>query len=176
MEHANPHSGTDILLKALADSYSCYYTAGNHEYYAQETAQIKKRIASYGICVLAGEQQSLAVNGQQLIISGIDDYSVGSEKWLDQLTAVSQPNAAVFSVLLSHRPELIKAYQNAGFDLILSGHAHGGQWRFPFLKNGLLPRQGLFPKYTGGPSTDWKYYVNCQRGLARNIFPLQQST
>ncbi len=111
MEHANPHSGTDILLKALADSYSCYYTAGNHEYYAQETAQIKKRIASYGICVLAGEQQSLAVNGQQLIISGIDDYSVGSEKWLDQLTAVSQPNAAVF---------LRSAFSSSGTDQGLS--------------------------------------------------------
>jgi len=47
--------------------------------------------------------------------------------------------------LLSHRPELIESYEKYGFDLILSGHAHGGQWRIPGVLNGLLaPNQGFF--------------------------------
>ena len=70
--------------------------------------------------------------------------------------------------MLAHRPERIKDYLAYGFDLILSGHAHGGQWRIPGLLNGLLaPNQGLFPQYAGG-RYDWEGTVFLvSRGLAR---------
>ena len=55
------------------------------------------------------------------------------------------------SVLLSHRPELTELYRGSGFDLVVSGHAHGGQVRVPLLLNGLYaPNQGFFPQYAGG--------------------------
>lgn len=56
-----------------------------------------------------------------------------------------------FNILLAHRPEYIEEYGQYPFDLVLSGHAHGGQWRIPYLMNGLIaPNQGWFPKYAGG--------------------------
>ena len=62
----------------------------------------------------------------------------------------------------------VEAYRGRGFDLILAGHAHGGQWRLPGVVNGLLaPDQGLFPPYAG-----WRYELEggtliVSRGLAR---------
>lgn len=55
-----------------------------------------------------------------------------------------------FTVLLSHRPELFEVYASSGVDIVLSGHAHGGQFRLPFVGGLVAPNQGLFPKYDAG--------------------------
>ena len=71
-------------------------------------------------------------------------------------------------VLLAHRPENIKCYLQYPFDLIVSGHAHGGQWRIPGLLNGLYaPHQGLFPRYAGGRYDFDGATFLVSRGLAR---------
>ena len=73
-----------------------------------------------------------------------------------------------FSVLLSHRPELVELYQEHDFDLVLCGHAHGGQWRIPEILNGLYaPNQGVFPKYAGGRYDFENQTMIVSRGLAR---------
>ncbi|MBQ4118259.1 MAG: metallophosphoesterase, partial [Oscillospiraceae bacterium] len=78
-----------------------------------------------------------------------------------------------FNVLLVHRPEYIEQYAKLGFDLVLCGHAHGGQWRIPGVLNGIYaPGQGVFPKYAGGI-----YEVNgttlvVSRGLAKESTPI----
>lgn len=71
--------------------------------------------------------------------------------------------------MLSHRPERIESYKKYNFDLVLSGHAHGGQVRIPFLLNGLYaPNQGLFPKYAGGLYTHNNLNHVVSRGLSYN--------
>ena len=74
-----------------------------------------------------------------------------------------------FSILLTHRPERVEDYTGRGFDLVLAGHAHGGQWRLPGLINGLIaPNQGLFPRYAGGRyALDGDTTMIVSRGLAR---------
>ena len=59
-----------------------------------------------------------------------------------------------YTILLSHRPELFETYVNCGIDLVFAGHAHGGQFRLPFIGGVIAPNQGLFPKYDAGLYTD----------------------
>ena len=66
-------------------------------------------------------------------------------KWLSEFAKLRG-----YKLLLSHHPEYFKPYISAlPIDLTLSGHAHGGQWRF-FGRGVFAPGQGLFPKYTSG--------------------------
>ena len=75
-------------------------------------------------------------------------------------------------MFLSHRPEKAEFYAENGFDLVLCGHAHGGQIRVPGIFNGIYaPHQGLFPKYAGGRYDFDKTTVIVSRGLKKNWLP-----
>jgi predicted MPP superfamily phosphohydrolase len=85
-----------------------------------------------------------------------------------QLEAVKAQTTGHFTVLLSHRPEEFDRYVACGFDLVLCGHAHGGQWRIPGVLNGLFaPDQGIFPRYAGGRYDRDGTTMIVSRGLAR---------
>ena len=87
----------------------------------------------------------------------------------EQLKIVAeQMDSHNYTVLLSHRPELAELYQEYDFDLVLSGHAHGGQWIIPGILNGLYaPHQGIFPQYAGGRYDFESQTMLVSRGLAR---------
>ena len=66
-------------------------------------------------------------------------------EWLDEFCSLGCPK-----VLLCHHPEYYKKYlKGMDIDLIVSGHAHGGQWRL-FGRGLFAPGQGIFPRYTSG--------------------------
>ncbi len=136
------------LLDFLAARWPCFYVTGNHDAFLAEA------VASRGVTVLDGTFADVTLKGQTLRICGVGDpRSESRERFYDKLTDL-QAAAADFDgpcLLLAHRPDLIVNRPPAGFPVIVSGHAHGGQWRIPGLVNGLLaPGQGLFPQYAGG--------------------------
>lgn len=139
-------------VEALAEAWPVYYVTGNHEFWSGRPEEIKAEIRAAGAVVLEGQALPVTAAGQPLLIAGVDDPAAGEEEWRAQLSrAAAGLDGAAFSVLLSHRPERAEEYAGLGFDLVLAGHAHGGQWRIPGLINGLIaPNQGLFPKYAGG--------------------------
>lgn len=166
-----PRQKGEEFVTAVSQAYPTFYVSGNHEFRTQDMAGIKDFLRTAGAYVLEGACLPLTVNGQTIQICGADDpEGIGQEAMTAQLAqAAAQADPDHFTVLLSHRPELIDRYRSFGtFDLILSGHAHGGQWRIPGLLNGLLaPNQGLFPDYAGGryDFPDSTFLVS--RGLAR---------
>lgn len=157
------------VLKSLSEKYPCYYVSGNHEYWSGEIDTIKQMIAGYGIHILEGQSKTVSINEQFINICGVDDTEIGESNFMQQiLNAEGQTDPALFTIFMAHRPEYINTYLQYDFNLILSGHAHGGQWRIPGILNGFLaPNQGFFPKYAGGmyEFRDKTFIVS--RGLAK---------
>ena len=172
---------SEAFLQGIRGRYPCFFVTGNHEYWSGETAFARKMaiLEENGVTRLSGEMAPLEIRGMRLAVCGIDDpfawggdgayteYSEGSfEKQLAHTAAL--PEEGSFKILLSHRPEFFDLYSGYDFDLVLSGHAHGGQWRIPGLVNGLYaPRQGLFPAYAGGQYEKNGTVLIVSRGLAR---------
>jgi predicted MPP superfamily phosphohydrolase len=160
-----PILGTQLLLEGIQGLAPIYYVTGNHEFWAEDIGQIRELFISYGVTILSANYVHQEIKGISLIIAGIEDpfktrYEDASyneeQAMADAFGAMN--NANDFTILLAHRPERIEHYLLYPFDLIVSGHAHGGQVRLPPLFNGLYaPHQGWFPKYAGGayqhPST-----------------------
>lgn len=168
---------TEYFLQGIYDKYPCYYVTGNHEFYcgseifADEMAMLEQ----YNVTILSGETETITLNGETINICGVDDpcsYMVDGTINLDkQLKSTSQQaDNRNYTILLSHRPEMFEKYTDYNFDLVLCGHAHGGQWRIPGILNGLYaPDQGIFPKYAGGLYQSEEMTMIVSRGLAREI-------
>ena len=158
-----------LFLEEAARRWPCVYVTGNHEFRSGQAEAFCARIAELGIHVLRGSQITLELNGQPVDHLGLDDPACGVS-YAGQLTALQdRPRTGHASILLAHRPERYADYAALGCDLILNGHAHGGQWRIPILLNGLLaPNQGFFPAYAGGLyRRDGSEIQVVSRGLAR---------
>lgn len=160
-----PEENAFLVLEGLAREYPCAYVTGNHEYWTGRVDEICEEIAALGIDVLRGEQVRWNLRGQEIVLYGVDDAD--SRKLEEQMSSFAPPDGET-SILLAHRPEEIDLYASYGFTAVVSGHAHGGQWRLPGLVNGLYaPHQGWFPEYAGGlyQVEDTAFVVS--RGLAR---------
>lgn len=169
-----PYENSKITIKRLAEKYPCYYVTGNHEYWSYDIETILKIVEECGVTYLSSTCETVEINDQSINICGVDDpdiidYTEGGIAIEEQLKIVA--NMAYkenFTVLLSHRPELVTLYQQYDFDLVLNGHAHGGQWRIPGVLNGLYaPHQGVFPQYAGGRYDFENQTMIVSRGLAR---------
>ena len=138
-----------------------YFAEGNHECSLRETGErFLAEIERIGVHVLQNAYCDLPV----CRLIGLKQYASPQE-----LSAMLEPNC--LNIALAHRPELFPIYAGTGVDLVLSGHAHGGQIRL-FRQPLYAPGQGFFPRYTSGfyeigPST-----LFVSRGLGNTIpFP-----
>jgi predicted MPP superfamily phosphohydrolase len=169
-----PNENTVSLLKALQGQYPSYYVTGNHEYWSYKSDQMIAIMGQYDVKVLAGEWETLFINDQMVNICGVDDpdvdkYTTPARSYQTQLQSLEKAAGnGGYTILLAHRPERFNEYTHYAFDLVLSGHAHGGQWRVPGLINGVFaPNQGLFPRYAGGQYERGTMTMIVSRGLAK---------
>ena len=175
-----PPANTIAFITGVSANYPCYYVSGNHEFRSGHADEFKDILISYGVTILEGEAAVLEVRGDAIIISGIDDpdtdrYPSRALPYAEQLKRLSaSATGEIFTVLLSHRPERIEELLPQKPGLVLSGHAHGGQWRIPYLlENGLFsPNQGIFPTYTNGEYSFGDTILIVSRGLARESIPI----
>lgn len=167
-----PPERTLSLMRQLSALYPCYYVSGNHEAWTGEMDALYQQTEKAGVTVLRMSSGVLTVRGQRIALCGIPDpYEMvfsGAPDTEEQLRqALEDVDSADFTVLLAHRPELLAKYAQFPLDLVVSGHAHGGQVRIPGVLNGLYaPNQGWFPKLAGGAYTQDGTTLIVSRGLA----------
>ncbi len=167
-----PTERTLSLMRQLSAQYPCYYVSGNHEAWTGEMDALYQQTEEAGVTVLRMSSGVLTVRGQRIALCGIPDpYEMvfsGAPDTEEQLRqAMENVDSADFTVLLAHRPELLTKYAQFPLDLVVSGHAHGGQVRIPGVLNGLYaPNQGWFPKLAGGAYTQDGTTLIVSRGLA----------
>ena len=158
----------------------CYYVTGNHESRIEELPLLLDGLQRAGVKILRNESVRLERNGASIVMLGLDDPAFRS----DYMTGDSGPvlTAALqelvkpemnYTILLSHRPEWFDLYMDFGMDLVFSGHAHGGQFRLPFVGGVIAPNQWFFPKYDAGLFEDGNTSMVVSRGLGRSIIPFR---
>lgn len=167
-----PTERTLSLMRQLSALYPCYYVSGNHEAWTGEMDALYQQTEEAGVKVLRMSSGVLTVRGQRIALCGIPDpyemvYSGAPDTEEQIRQALEDVDSADFTVLLAHRPELLAKYAQFPLDLVVSGHAHGGQVRIPGVLNGLYaPNQGWFPKLAGGAYTQDGTTLIVSRGLA----------
>ena len=157
----------------------CYYITGNHEARVSEYESLKKGLIEIGVTVLEDKSISLEKSGEDITLMGVDDPSFITDYLLvddeevmqDKLSELKSEDS--YTILLSHRPELFKIYVENDIDLVLSGHAHGGQFRLPFVDGLYAPNQGLFPEYDSGLYTEENTNMIVSRGIGNSLFPFR---
>lgn len=169
------------FTKAACEIAPVYYVTGNHESRIAEFDALKTEMKSIGVNVLENETVTLTRNGAEICLVGIDDptfFYDNDTYWQgiafnEKLTELAAESQSTTSILLSHRPELFELYAENGFDVVLSGHAHGGQIRLPLIGGVFSPSEGFFPEYTEGIHTSGKTAMIISRGLGNSLFPLR---
>jgi predicted MPP superfamily phosphohydrolase len=123
-------------LAELVSRHGSYFVTGNHEYYSGAHSWIAE-LRRLGITVLLNDHVVLQHDGAMAVVAGVTDYSAAHFDPTHRSNpfaaiAGSPPDAGV-KILLAHQPRSAPAAADAGFDLQLSGHTHGGQfmpWNF----------------------------------------------
>ena len=147
-----------------------YYVTGNHEYWldTSEYENLMDGLASAGVVILDDQVVEISRGDAKLRLVGLDDKSL-ADGTLEALLSDEKE----LTVVLAHEPQYFARYAGTGVDLVLSGHAHGGQFRLPFVGGIVAPDQGFPPEYTAG-----EYYMNgtemiVSRGLGNSVIPVR---
>lgn len=147
-----------------------YYVTGNHEYWldTSEYENLMDGVASAGVIILDDQVVEISRGDAKFRLVGLDDKSL-ADGTLEALLSDEKE----LTVVLAHEPQYFARYAGTGVDLVLSGHAHGGQFRLPFVGGIVVPDQGFLPEYTAG-----EYYMNgtemiVSRGLGNSVIPVR---
>jgi predicted MPP superfamily phosphohydrolase len=166
------------LIREIVKKYPVYFVTGNHEQWSGKYNRLEKELKKYDVNVLRNEYVGIRKGEQEINLLGIDDpeFVTGNRDEgniiIDEIKKAKiemQPDR--YNVLLSHRPEFLTEYADEQIDLVLSGHAHGGQVRLPFIGGLVAPNQGVLPKYTAGLYVEQSTSMVVSRGLGNSIIP-----
>lgn len=177
------HTDIEIALqfvKAAMEIAPCYYVTGNHEARVSEYDELKTGMEAVGVVILEDEKTEVGLVNSAITLIGVNDPSYQTDYLFGDAETVMREKLSElhsdedgFTVLLSHRPELFEVYASSGVDIVLSGHAHGGQFRLPFVGGLVAPNQGLFPKYDAGLYTKENTNMIVSKGIGNSILPFR---
>lgn len=166
-----------LLIEELNKIAPIYFVTGNHEAWSDHYDTLKESLLNLNVHVLENQTVMLQENDEEILVMGIQDpaFATEDEHSLTIEARVQELSGQFdgFKLLLAHRPELFESYVRNDLNLVLSGHAHGGQFRLPFIGGLIAPDQGLFPEYTSGVYEENKTKMVVSRGLGNSIIPLR---
>ena len=170
-----------ILMEKLVQVAPVYYVTGNHEWWSGKFNTLEDKLKNIGVQVMRNTAEEITIKTDKIQIIGIDDPANVKESYVERakteenITNLIEENEGKdnFQILLSHRPEMFSLYSEYGFDVVFSGHAHGGQFRIPFVGGLIAPDQGLFPKYTSRKYKSDNTTMIVNRGLGNSIIPIR---
>ena len=167
------------LIKNIKDVAPIYYVTGNHEARVSTYKDLKEKLEEQNVIILFFLTDIIKIGDSQINLIGINDPQISNEILGDDSAIVNKEleisnyDNNLFSILLSHRPELFSTYVENNIDLVLSGHAHGGQIRIPFVGGIIAPNQGFFPKYTSGLFIENNTNMIVSRGIGNSVVPFR---
>ncbi len=166
------------LIRELVKKYPVYFVTGNHEKWSGKYNDLEKELKKHHVTVLRNEHVSIQKGEQKINLLGIDDPEFvtgnrdeGNVVKDEIIKAKFEMQPDTYNVLLSHRPEFLTEYADEQIDLVLSGHAHGGQIRLPFIGGLVAPNQGVLPTYTADLYEKQNTSMVVSRGLGNSIIP-----
>jgi predicted MPP superfamily phosphohydrolase len=145
------------LFGRLKSRQGAFAILGNHDCYF-DTAQLRRRLGRAGLHVLGNGWKQIEVRGEPLVV-------IGNEvPWVRPAPDLSSCPAGPFRLCLSHTPDNIAWARRHSIDLVLAGHVHGGQVRFPLIGSVLVPsRYGR--RYDRGTFDEPPAVMHVSRGL-----------
>lgn len=155
----NPDVALDLVEKAM-EIAQCYFVTGNHERQSSSLLfnMLLEGMAERGVILL--EKEVLQRNDSEIALFGNFHGNAKEEEFM--------PGYDGYKILLSHYPEDMEYYNFAKYDLVLTGHAHGGLLRMPFIGGIYAPGQGIFPKYDAGLYTNGNTDMVVSRGIGNS--------
>ena len=166
------------FMEQAVEIAPCYYINGNNESrIPDEYERLKSELIKINVTILENDSIKLSKNVDYITLSGINDPVFYADIVRPNLTETTIKNAKPdddsYTILLSHRPELFELYVKYDFDLVFSGHAHGGQFRLPYIGGLFAPHQGFFPEYDSGLFTEQNTNMLISRGVGNSVFPFR---
>ena len=168
------------LLKSLVKIAPCYMISGNHDIWRSDYNEYVASCRRTGAYFLQNERVAVIKGNQKIYISGMEDVFTKTRmqktiiKYLKYFSVTDE-----YQIMLFHRANALDYIKDFGFDLILSGHMHGGQIRIPYIGGIFSPISSLgegtkmlMPKYFGGCYKSDKSVMIVNRGLGNPMpFP-----
>lgn len=165
-------------MKELTEIAPVYYVPGNHEYWNTDLDGWLAELDERGLEMLQNEMVTFTIKGIDINILGLDESHAapGSNESKGLFSDLEKMEG--IKLVLAHYPEnfaLIgeRSYEHHSFDLLLTGHAHGGQIILPFIGGLISPGEGLDPKYYEGMHEGKNSRMIISRGLGNSIIPIR---
>ena len=155
------------LVEKLVGIAQCYFVAGNHEFLIERRMldTLLEGMANMGVILVMDDEEILEKGDSKISLAG---YFWSEREMIEYLSDFNG-----YRILMSHYPEDVEYFQKGEYDLVLSGHAHGGQFRLPLIGGLYAPGQGLFPKYDGGVYSEGKLDLVVNRGIGNSTIPMR---
>lgn len=167
-------SPTLHLIKKLLKIAPVFMVTGNHDVARPDFSELEETLNSLGARFLRNERVILKKGNEVISLSGMDDPAVLTGKLITEKIAKAKSDIGSFDgydILLFHRANLFELLSGCGFNLVLTGHMHGGQVRLPGVggmvspKTSVLSDNMLRPKYFAGAYTYSDMTMLVSRGL-----------